>query len=73
MKKSRKIQTALQVVGSVGEIVLFLAGFFLGSKAFITAVTLIVARMVIKVVMSELMYRRQQVIIDEGFERANGG
>ena len=69
MKKSRKIQTAIQIIGSVGEIVLFLAGFFLGSKAFITAAALIVTRMIIKVVMSELMYRRQQLIIDEGLER----
>ena len=69
---SRKIQTAVQVVGSTGEIVLFLAGFFLGSKAFTAAAILICARIIIKLGMSELMYRRQQLIIREGFDEARG-
>lgn len=30
MKSSRFYQTAVQTVGSVGEVVLFLCGFFLG-------------------------------------------
>lgn len=71
MKNSRKIQTAVQIVGSFGEIFLFLAGFFLGSKAFAAACGFIIARVVLKLLMSELMYNRQIAVINEGFERAN--
>lgn len=70
MKNSRKLQTAVQIVGSSGEIFLFLAGFFLGSKAFAAAVGFIVARVVLKLLMSELMYNRQIAVINEGFERS---
>lgn len=70
MKNSRKLQTAVQAVGSTGEIILFLAGFLLGKEAFIGATILILARIVIKVAMSELMYRRHQAVILEGFDEA---
>ena len=73
MKNSRRLQTAVQVVGSTGEIILFLAGFFLGKEAFAAAGILISARIVIKLAISELMYRRQQAVIKEGFEEAKRG
>lgn len=69
---SRKLQTAVQVIGSTGEIVLFMAGFFLGSKAFVAAGVLILLRIVIKLAMSELMFRRHRAVIKEGFEEARG-
>lgn len=67
---SRKLQTAVQIIGSTGEIFLFLAGFLLGKEAFIAASVLIFIRIIIKLVMSELMYRRQQAVIEEGFDNA---
>lgn len=72
MVNSRKIQTAVQCVGSFGEVVLFLAGYFLGTKAFVAAIVLILLRIVIKLAVSELMYRRQRAVIKEGFEEVQG-
>lgn len=70
MNRSRKIQTAVQCVGSAGEVVLFLAGYFLGTKAFVAAIVLILLRIAIKLTVSELMYRRQGAVIKEGFDNA---
>jgi len=71
MKTSRNIQTAIQIVGSVGDIVLFLAGFLLGKEAFAIATVLILLRILIKFTMSELMYRRHQALIKEGLSGHN--
>ena len=70
MNQSRQLQTAVQIVGSSGEILLFLAGFFLGAKVFIAAGILIGSRVGLKIIMSELMYRRHMAVIREGFEEA---
>lgn len=65
MKSSRFYQNFVQMVGSVGEIVLFLSGFFLGKEMFITAATFLIARIIHKLVISELMYRRMKSVIRE--------
>ena len=65
MKSSRYYQTMTQIVGSASEMVLFLSGFFLGKELIILAISLFVARMISKVVISELMYKRMQSIIRE--------
>jgi len=70
MKSSRYYQTTAQIVGSGSEIILFLSGFFLGKSMFIIALSLIVLRLISKVVMSELMYKRMKAIILEGDKEA---
>jgi len=65
MKSSRFYQTAVQMVGSVGEIILFLCGFFLGKGMFVTAVIFLVIRILHKLVISELMYRRMKSVVRE--------
>lgn len=66
MKSSRFYQTSVQVVGSVAEIILFLSGFFLGKEMFGTAFIFLIIRMIHKVIMSELMFRRAKSVIREG-------
>lgn len=66
MRSSRFYQTCIQVIGSVGEIILFLSGFFLGKGMITTAVVLLIFRMGHKIVISELMYRRSKVVVTEG-------
>jgi len=70
MKTSRSIQTAIQVVGATGDIVLFLAGYFMGTGQMVPAAIAIVWKVLTKLLISELMYRRQQAVIKEGFEAA---
>jgi len=65
MKSSRFYQTAVQMVGSVGEVVLFLCGFFLGKGMFYTALIFLIIRIVHKLVISELMYRRMKCVVNE--------
>lgn len=66
MKPSRYYQTATQIVGSASEIILFFSGFYLGKAMFITAGVLLVLRIVNKVIISELLYKRLQATIKEG-------
>ena len=66
MKSSRWYQTVAQITGSVGEIVLFLSGFFLGKGLMITAVIFLVLRMFNKIIISEFIYRRSKAVIREG-------
>ena len=72
MNSSRKIQTAIQVVGATGDVVLFLAGYFMGTGQIVPAVGAMAYKVCTKLVISELMYRRQQLVIREGFEEARG-
>jgi len=65
MKSSRFYQTTLQIVGSVGEIILFLSGFFLGKNMITTAFIFLIVRICHKVVISELMYRRSITVVRE--------
>jgi len=65
MKSSRFYQTCLQLIGSVGEIILFLCGFFLGKEMFVTALIFLIIRIVHKIIISELMYRRSIVVVRE--------
>lgn len=64
-KKSRYYQNWVQTVGSVSEIVLFFSGFFLGKEAFVVAFTLLLIRVVGKLLISELMYKRMQSVVYE--------
>ena len=65
MKSSRFYQTTLQAVGSVGEVILFLMGFFLGKEMFITALIFLAVKICHKIVISELMYRRSILVVRE--------
>ena len=65
MKSSRFYQNIVQTVGSVGEIILFLCGFFLGKEMFVTAIIFLVVRIIHKLVISELMYRRMKSVVRE--------
>lgn len=65
MKSSRFYQNIVQMVGSVGEIILFLCGFFLGKEMFVTALIFLVIRILHKITISELMYRRMKLVIRE--------
>jgi len=65
MKSSRFYQTTIQMIGSVGEVILFLCGFFLGKEMFITALVFLILRISHKIVVSELMYRRSITVVRE--------
>lgn len=65
MRSSRFYQNAVQTIGSVGEVVLFLCGFFLGKGMFYTALIFLIIRIIHKLVISELMYRRMQCVVNE--------
>jgi len=65
MKSSRFYQTVIQLIGSVGEVILFLCGFFLGKEMFVTAFVFLVLRISHKIVISELMYRRSITVVRE--------
>jgi hypothetical protein len=66
MKSSRYYQTAVQIIGSFSEVILFLAGFFLGKEMFIVAALLVGFRIINKITISEFMYRRFHAQIKEG-------
>ena len=70
-KDSRYYQTAVQIIGSVGEIVLFFSGFFLGKEAFVAAGILITIRIGFKLLVSDFMYRRMKAVVRE--ESNNNG
>jgi len=65
MKSSRFYQNAVQMIGSVGEVILFLCGFFLGKEMFITAIIFLIIRILHKITISELMYRRMKSVLRE--------
>lgn len=65
LKKSRYYQNLVQITGSLGEIILFFSGFFLGKSMFITACILVLIRMLFKIIVSEFMFKRQKHIIRE--------
>jgi len=69
LKRSRYYQNLVQVTGSLGEIILFFSGFFLGKSMFVTACVLVLMRILFKIVVSEFMYRRQKSIIREEIDR----
>ncbi len=66
MKTSRFYQNWAQIIGSGSEIILFFSGFFLGKEMFIVAAILMLFRVLSKLTMSELMYKRIQAVIKEG-------
>jgi hypothetical protein len=55
----------VQIIGSVGEVILFFSGFFLGKGAFITAFVLVLLRITVKITVSEFMYRRMKAVVRE--------
>jgi hypothetical protein len=55
----------VQIIGSASEIVLFLSGFFLGKEMFIIAAAFMAFRLVSKIAISELMYKRMQAVVKE--------
>ena len=65
MKTSRHYQTAVQIIGSLGEIILFFSGFLLGKEMFYAAAILVAVRIVFKISVSELMYKRMRAVVRE--------
>lgn len=55
----------VQIVGSVSEIILFFSGFFLGKQMFVIAAALMVVKIISKLSISELMYRRMKAVVRE--------
>jgi len=55
----------VQIVGSASEIILFFSGFFLGKKMFVIAAILMIVKMVSKISISELMYKRMRAVVRE--------
>ena len=49
----------------MGEVVLFLCGFFLGKGMFYTALVFLIVRIIHKLVVSELMYYRMRAVVSE--------
>jgi len=71
MKPSRFYQNCTQAIGSLGEIILFLMGFFLGKEMFITALIFLAVKIVHKLTVSEFMYKRSIAVIKEGIKDEN--
>jgi hypothetical protein len=65
MKSSNYYQRLVQIIGSFAEIILFFSGYFLGQGAFATAAILVMIRIVFKVSVSELMFRRMKAVVRE--------
>jgi len=65
LKPSRYYQNGVQIIGSFGEILLFLAGVFLGKEMMITAIIFLSLRVINKLVISEFMYRRMKAVVKE--------
>jgi hypothetical protein len=65
MKSSKHYQRLVQVIGSIGEIILFFSGFLLGKGIFVAAFLLVMLRIVFKVSVSELVYRRMKAVVRE--------
>lgn len=65
MTKARKLQTAVQITGTLGEIAMFFMGFFSGLKIWWAMGLVLFVRITIKLVTSELMYHRQRANLEE--------
>jgi hypothetical protein len=55
----------VQVVGSTSEIILFFAGYFLGKDMLAITAMLLLLRIANKIIISELMFKRQIAVIRE--------
>lgn len=65
MTKPRKLQTAVQITGSIGEVAMFFMGYFSGMKVWWAMGLVLFVRIVIKLVTSELMFHRQRANLEE--------
>ena len=65
MTKPRKLQTAVQVTGTLGEIAMFFMGYFSGMKVWWAMGLVLGVRIIIKLVTSELMFHRQRANLEE--------
>ena len=65
LTKPRKLQTAVQITGSIGEIAMFFMGYFSGMKVWWAMGLVLFVRILIKLVTSELMFHRQRSNLDE--------
>ena len=65
MNKAHKLQLAVQVVGSLGEIAMFFMGFAAAKSAWGGMVALLITRIAIKITTSQLMFHRQRANLDE--------
>jgi len=71
LKSSAYYHNCLQVVGTLGEIALFFAGIYVGKGIWLLGLSLILIRILFKIIMSRLMYRRMQATIREKGERVD--
>lgn len=65
MRRSRRIQTWVQIVGCAGELFLFFSGYMVAIGEWYGAAALVCGRIAIKLAISELMYRRNRANIRE--------
>lgn len=65
MNKPRKLQTAVQITGTLGEITMFFMGYFSGLQVWWAMGLSLLARIAIKLITSELMFRRQRANLAE--------
>ncbi len=59
----------MQLVGSVGEVILFFSGFYLGKGMILTAGILTIIRIIYKIVMEEFKHSRNRAVIGEGVSK----
>jgi hypothetical protein len=71
MRSSRFYQTKIQIIGTTSEAILFFSGYFLGKEMFLVAAGLLFLRLINKLLISELMYRRSKAVVREEVERGN--
>jgi hypothetical protein len=65
MTKPRKLQTAVQITGSLGEVAMFFMGYLAGLQVWWAMAIVLGVRIVIKLVTSELMFHRQRANLEE--------
>lgn len=65
MRASRYYQTWLQIVSRSSTIFMFLSGFYLGKGDIVTAVIMLILKLVTGYSISELMYKRMQAVVRE--------
>lgn len=68
MTKAKKLQAAVQVVGTFGEVAMFFMGFLAANKLWAGMVAMLITRIAIKLVMGQLMFHRQRANLDERVE-----
>ena len=65
MKPSKVYQRWIQIIGRGSDVLLFFSAYFLGKEKFIAALTLLILKLIIGYISSELVYKRMKAVIRE--------